>query len=639
MGTHGCRPLAVATVAGLLAVGLTACSSPPEPDPKAESLAEALETGDLTEVAWTDSEAIDLSMLGELTELPRTVRVTEVGEPRVDGDGEVADVALEWSWDLDGDGTADWTYPAAALLVTDDEGEWTAIADPALVSSELRPGGTLTLARTTGDRAAVLDGEGTAIVTERPVFRVGVDKVHLEDASEAELRESAEAVAALAGYDEPADFAERVAAAGPRAFVEAIVVREGSDEVDLDAVREIPGGVAIADELPLAPTSAFARALLGRAGPATQEVVEASEGRVEAGDLTGLSGLQQQYDPVLAGLPGLQIVEQVEGGDDVVLFERPAADGTDLQLTLSIPVQEAAEAALAEIDQPAGLVALRPSTGEILAAASGPGSEGLNTAMLASLAPGSTYKIVTALALLRAGVGPDDILSCPAEATVDGYSIGNYPDYPPAMLGEITMTEAIAHSCNTALVGSVDELSAEAMSEAAQSLGLGRGPAGSWPGFLGSYPDDATGTGLAASLIGQGEVLASPLAMATLAASVAAGATVTPSVVLGPSEVADDVAAVSAPSAPLTAEEAAALQDYMAAVVAEGTGILLGDVPGEPIRAKTGSAEAGSGDDARVDSWMTAYRSDLAVAVLVQAGGHGSGQAGGAVEDFFRALD
>src|SRR5690606_4126280 len=105
-------------------------------------------------------------------------------------------------------------------------------------------------------------------------------------------------------------------------------------------------------------------------------------------DVTGLAGLQLQYDPTLAGTPGLQVVEQHEAGD-VVLYERAAADGADLQLTLSSAVQQAAEEALADVEGPAGLVAIRPSTGEVLAAASGPGSEGHNTAMLASVAPGS----------------------------------------------------------------------------------------------------------------------------------------------------------------------------------------------------------------------------------------------------------
>ncbi|MEE6286323.1 penicillin-binding transpeptidase domain-containing protein [Georgenia sp. MJ173] len=639
MNTTGRRPSlpALATIGAMVALTLTACSSTPDPAPPAEALAQALTTGDPGDVSWTDGPVDVTATLGELAELPRTVAVTEVGESREDGDGLVADVALEWSWDLDDDGETDWTYPTNAVLVTDGEASWSAVSDPAMVAEGLRPDGTIVLVRTTGERADVVDGNGSAIVTDRPVFRVGIDKTRIEGASEADLRENAEEVAALAGYREPAGFGDRTVAAGPRAFVEAIVVRESSDEVDLDAVREVPGGVALPDVMPLAPTAVFARALLGRAGPATQELIEQSEGRLTAGDVTGLSGLQQQYDPTLTGAPGLQVVEQHESGD-VVLYERPAADGADLQVTLSVPVQEAAEAALAEVDAPAGLVAIRPSTGEVLAAASGPGSEGHNTAMLASVAPGSTYKLITALALLRAGTGPEDTVMCAPEATVDGYTISNYPDYPASSLGEITMTEAIAHSCNTALVSSVDQLSADAMGEAAEALGLGRELAGDWPGFLGSYPQDATGTGLAASLIGQGEVLASPLAMATAAASIQAGATVTPTLVLGPDEVADDADGPAAPSVPLSEDEAAVLRGYMAAVVTDGTGILLSDVPGEPVHAKTGSAEAGGGDDSRVDSWMTAYQGDVAVAVFVQGAGHGSGVAGGVVEELLRSL-
>jgi cell division protein FtsI/penicillin-binding protein 2 len=76
----------------------------------------------------------------------------------------------------------------------------------------------------------------------------------------------------------------------------------------------------------------------------------------------------------------------------------------------------------------------------------------------------------------------------------------------------------------------------------------------------------------------------------------------------------------------------------MRGVVTGGTATLLGEVPGEPVHAKSGSAEAGEGGDARVDSWMMAYRGDLAVAVMVQGGGHGSGVAGGVVRDFLTAV-
>ncbi|MGC0273588.1 penicillin-binding transpeptidase domain-containing protein [Pseudactinotalea sp. Z1739] len=90
------------------------------------------------------------------------------------------------------------------------------------------------------------------------------------------------------------------------------------------------------------------------------------------------------------------------------------------------------------------------------------------------------------------------------------------------------------------------------------------------------------------------------------------------------------------PPQPLTQEEADTLSTYMRSVVEEGTGIMLVDVPGEPVHAKSGSAEVGEGESCRVDSWMIAYQGDLAVAVLVHGGGHGAGAAGDAVERFLR---
>ncbi|PFG40986.1 cell division protein FtsI/penicillin-binding protein 2 [Georgenia soli] len=621
-----------------LSAGLAACSGTDDPGDEAAALARALETGETSSARGLGEPENLEALLGDLAGLPRTVEVAGLGERRevTESRASAVDVELSWAWDLDADGEPDWSYTTTAQLAEDADGAWAASLSPDMIAPELPPQGSLVLERVRGERGDVLAGDGSAIVTDRPVLRVGLDKTRLEGAPEADLRASAEAVASLAGYDDTAAFADRAVAAGPRAFVEAIVVREGSSDVDLDALAEVTGGVALPGELPLAPTATFARALLGRVGEATQEIVEASEGRVVAGDTVGLSGLQEQYDVTLAGRPGLRVSSQV-GAELTTLYERPAADGADLHLTLDTQLQTTAEIALAGTTSPAGLVVLRPSTGEILAAASGPGSEGQNTAMLATLAPGSTYKIVTALALLRAGVGPDDLVSCTPDATVEGYTVGNYPGYPAAHLGEITMSDAIAQSCNSALINARDALTPQAMADAAAALGLGRDLAGPWPGFLGSVPADATGTAFAASLIGQGDVLASPLAMATVAASVKAGAAVSPTLVLGPGDVADDPAAVAAPASPLTVEEAEVLRGYMRGVVTGGTATLLGDVPGEPVHAKSGSAEAG-GDDARVDSWMTAYRGDLAVAVMVQGGGHGSGVAGGIVRDFLTAV-
>lgn len=638
------RAVALSAIVLTVAGSVSACS---EPDPTediaaaAGRVAAALESGETTGL-WDD--AVDLgAAMTNLTDLPRTVSVGAIGEPHETADGgpRAADVTFAWAWDLDQDGTEDWSYETTALVAEDDDGAWTVPYDPALIAEELGAGDELRLTRTPAARGDVLAGDGTAVVTDRPVLRVGVDKTRLpEGATEDQLREAATEVGRLAGLTDPAAYADRVVAAGPKAFVEAIVVREGSAVVDLTALAQVPGGVALPDEIPLAPTATWARALLGRVGEATAEIVEESGGAVAGRDLVGLSGLQQAYDERLRGTPGLTVTA---GTGDAArpVFERPATDGADLELTLDPGTQDAAEAALAGTEGLAGLVAIRPSTGEVLAAANGQGNAGYDAAMLATLAPGSTFKAVTALALLRGGVGPEDTVSCTPEVSVAGYRIGNDPGYPAAYLGDITMTQAITHSCNTALINARDRLAPGALAEAGASLGLGQTLDGSWPAFTGSVPTDGTETEMAAALIGQGQVLASPLAMATVAASVAAGATVTPTLVLGPADL-DAGAGATAPAdvvaPPLTAQEAAVLAGYLRAVVTDGTGIGLADVAGGPVHAKTGSAEAGEGADTRVDSWMIAYRGDVAVAVLVQGGGYGSGAAGAAVEAFLRAI-
>src|SRR5699024_5752151 len=115
----------------------------------------------------------------------------------------------------------------------------------------------------------------------------------------------------------------------------------------------------------------------------------------------------------------------------------------------------------------------------------------------------------------------------------------------------------------------------------------------------------------AAALIGQGRLLASPLAMATVAASVQAGGAVVPYLVEGTTANADV-------ADPLTDAEAETLRDFMRAVVTEGTAPFLQSVPGEDVRAKTGTAEHGADPDAAdPHAWMIAAQGDLAVAVFI----------------------
>src|SRR5690606_5104211 len=156
----------------------------------------------------------------------------------------------------------------------------------------------------------------------------------------------------------------------------------------------------------------------------------------------GLSGLQQRYDDRLRGTPGLRVEAVTDGGAGRLLLETEAQPGESLQTSLDVELQTAAERLLADIGPAGALVALRPSTGDVIAAASGPGSEGYSTATLGQYAPGSTFKVVTSLALLRAGMTPDEVVPCTPTIVVDGKQFKNYSDYPASALGRIPLRVA-----------------------------------------------------------------------------------------------------------------------------------------------------------------------------------------------------
>ena len=115
-----------------------------------------------------------------------------------------------------------------------------------------------------------------------------------------------------------------------------------------------------------------------------------------------------------------------------------------------------------------------------------------------------------------------------------------------------------------------------------------------------------------------------------MAASVALVSTVTPVLVLGHGAEAD------APGSPLTAEEAADLQSMMREVGLSGTATFLQDVPGEPVAAKSGTAQYGTTDPPLTNAWMIAFQGDLAVAVFVELGEYGTATAGPLLEAFLR---
>ena len=626
------RSLGAATLAlGLVVGGLTACSDEPDPLDEATALAtslgEGLADGDFTGVAFSDVSVDEATtshaaVVAAVADAPHTVEVTEVV---LGDDGTSGTATFTHTWDIAGN---PWTYTTQAPLALFEE-TWEAQWAPALVVDGLESDEVLRLSRTTAPRADILGAGDTPIVTERPVKRVGVDKTRVEPA---DLDATARTLADLTQIDADA-YAAKVAGAGEKAFVDAVTLRAEDSTYDFDAMAAIPGVLLVDATLPLAPTREFASDLLGRAGEATAEVVDASEGAVAAGDLTGLSGLQRQYDEQLRGTPGIALEAVSEAREPRVLLAEDTVPGEPLRTTLDVGVQQLADSVLAGQGVPAAIVAIRPSTGEVLASATG--AAGTGTATTAMYAPGSTFKVVTALALLRAGLTPETPLDCSAEAVVDGRAFVNYPDYPAGKSGEISLTDVMANSCNTALINASGQVSQADLASAAESLGLGLAQQPGPGVFTGSVRAEAEGTEHAASMIGQGQVQASPVAMATVAASVAAGTTVRPTFLAQEAEPVDSDLPAE-PAVPLTPEEAAQLGGFMRAVVTDGGGAFLQDVPGEPVAAKTGTAQYGDGSTNH--AWMIATQGDLAVAVFVETGDYGSTTAGPLLEAFLAGL-
>jgi cell division protein FtsI/penicillin-binding protein 2 len=611
----------------------------PDPEPAAEKLAAALEAGKPADVplametsASPDEQYAQVfeQLVAAVGEDAGTVTVKSVTPVQEGEDGTAtATATLAWTWPVateqawEYETVAELTYPGPA---DGEAGEWEAAWNTGVLVPGLESGERLAVERTEPARGEIVTTAGETLVGMTPVHHVGIDKTRPG------WDTAAQKLGQVLKFDKATtdDIAAQVDAAGEKAFVEVITIRDNDPEYDFQAAMAIDGVVGVPDELPLARERDFARGLLGSVGEATAEIVEKSKGTIQPGDMVGLSGLQAAHDEQLRGVPGLAVtIEPAGDGESREAFTIEKKDGEPVTVTLDPATQQRAEAALAGLDDLASaIVAIRPSTGEVLAAASGPGSGGYSTATLGQYPPGSTFKIATSLAMLRSGITPDTPLPCTETINVEGRTFQNVPGYPTSAMGDaVPFRTVFANSCNTGFISQHQKISQQQLHDAAASLGLGvEAEAFGAAAAMGDVPTEAAGTEHAASMIGQGKVLATPLAMATVAASVSAGHTVSPWLV-APS----DGKAREKAAGDLTADEAATLRGLMGGVVQEGSATALQDVPGI-VGAKTGTAQFGDGSKAHV--WMLAITNDLAAVVFIEEGELGSTTAGPVMHEF-----
>ena len=627
------RIAAVTAALALTAGLLVGCDSEPDPDDVGEkadgtaaALVAALGSGDLSTVPFTEltgAEATDdlTAVVEGMGDLDPTVELGEVSE-----DGDTATAALTWTWPLtDADA---WTYDSQVTLALVDDA-WQVVWDHDVVEPSLNAASVLASSVVTGKRGDIVGADGLKLVTERPVVRVGIDRAQVPPR---QAGAAATRLARLVDIDAAA-YRAKVEASGDRAFVEAITYRVADvPQAVTRGLGAIDGAVFVPTDLPLAVTREFAAPILGTVGEVTAEMIADDPERYQVGDIAGLSGLQARYDEQPQGTTGVVVDAVGSDGKEREIFRTDAADGKPLRLTLDADLQGEAESLLADVGPASALVAIRPSTGAILAAANGPGNDGQNLATFGQYAPGSTFKSVSSLALLRRGIKADTPVECSTTITVDGKVFENYDDYPSGNTGRIPFRTALANSCNTAFIAERDRLRDGDLAAAAASLGLGVDHDLGFPAYFGSVPEPTSETGRAADMIGQGTVLASPMAMATVIASIQNGSLVVPRLV--------EQVEVSPPDGvdPVTTQEATALRSLLRGVVTSGSGALLADLPGPEAIAKTGTAEFEAANGSiRTHAWMIAAYGDLAVAVFVDVGASGSGTAGPILKAFLQA--
>ncbi|GGX17928.1 penicillin-binding protein [Streptomyces malachitofuscus] len=349
-----------------------------------------------------------------------------------------------------------------------------------------------------------------------------------------------------------------------------------------------------------------------------------------------LDTLRQKYGAKAGGTPGVELVVRHaedasgEAAADTPLLTLAEGEPGKLRTTLSAGVQAAAEKAVKGFAE-SSVVAVKPSTGEVLAVANHR-ADGFNAAFQGKVAPGSTMKIITAAMLIDNGVtsmnGP---APCPSSAMWRSQTFKNLTGMTPNE--GATLANSFLRSCNTAFIKLIDEqpLTTESLTrEAQERFGLGRDD---WKtgivSFDGSVPA-VGGPDQAANAIGQGQVQMNPLNMASVTATAITGTFRQPYLVSP-----DLDGRQLAQAKGLPPGTAAQLKQMMRLTATQGTAQQAMGGLGGDIGAKTGSAEVDG--NATSDSWFTGFRNDIAAAAMAQQGGHGGDAAGPIVAAVLRA--
>ncbi|WP_432986526.1 penicillin-binding transpeptidase domain-containing protein [Dactylosporangium sp. CA-233914] len=605
------RVTALAAALALLGT-LPACSSKP-PDDSFKTFLGAWEKGNIAglkflgpdgkALAGDAAQKLWTTVAGDLAATPPKLALK--GAPVVKDDSSSAVVHVAWPV---ADST--WEYDTTVDAKRVDK-QWTVIFDAKTINPQLEATDKLAIRKTAGSRGSILDGAGQPIVSSKPVVIIGVQPRSVTDINIV-VRNLTDAFKQANVNVDVSGLPDQVKKAAPDAFVQVITLRKEVFDPIANKINSTPGVLTRNSTQSLAPSAQFARALLGTTGEVTKEIMDKNPGKYKVGDVVGLSGLQQKYDSVLQGSPGVKVVVAMpQGTPDKQLFATDPTAGTQIKLALDVNMQNAAEQALAGEQRRSALVAIRVSDNSIVAVANGPGAAANNFALVGQTPPGSMLKTITALAVLNQGMTGEDVVACPKNLTVDGRTFRNSHDEE---LGNVPLRTDFSKSCNTAFASLAPKIAPDGLGKTAQSLGMGVPWDLGTDVFTGKISVNGSKAEQAAAAFGQGTNLVSPVIMAAAAAGIARGQWKQPQLVLDP---APKSPAADGPQLPQASLDA--LRQMMREVVTEGTASQLKNLPGD-LRGKTGTAEYDN-DPAHTHSWFMGYRGDIAFCVFVENGG------------------
>ena len=465
-------------------------------------------------------------------------------------------------------------------------------------------------------RGWILDRHGKPLANNRTDFRVDLIPQRVVD-GEATIRHLAQLLS-LESDDVDRIREELDKSAGFRPV-------QVADKLTYDQYAAI--SVRLPDLPGVAPSQGFSRYypagatvghLLGYVGAATAEEYKARKDPllITPGFKVGKDGLEKAFDRHLTGKPGAKRVEVTARGKIVrELTTRPDTPGRQVRLTIDAGLQEYAGRRLAT--QSGSVVVIDCANGDVLAMASMPSydpnsfSDGIshleyemlskddhvplrNKTLQGLYPPGSTVKPMVGLALLEAGISPQDTINCPGAIRV-----GNtlFHCHKRRGHGSLNLRGAIAQSCDIYFYQMAQRIGMDRIASMARRVGMGQRFDLPFPSqSYGTVPDPAWKErkynqswqvyDTVNATIGQGYMLINPLQMAVMAARLATGKQLMPNFLLGAKRPAPAPVGVSE-------DHLVIIRDAMSAVVNGGGtgGAARMNVPGVLIAGKTGTAQ------------------------------------------------